>query len=104
MSFSLSTNDTVTGVSGGVLPKTCVPGRSAALMPEGTFVGVFGPGLDAAAAPDADARGAAITPTPSRIPAISRAFLKRIMSCAPSYEVVPRLVAVGRESRKIMPA
>ena len=49
MFCSLRMNDTVTGVSGGVSPKTWVPGRSAGLMPEGTCVAVFGPGVEAEA-------------------------------------------------------
>jgi hypothetical protein len=37
------------------------------------------------AEPETAARGVTTVATPSTIPAVSRAFLKRIMSCAPSY-------------------
>ena len=93
---SLRTNDTVTGVSGGVSPKTDAPGSVAALMPPGTWVGVFGPWFGAAAAPEAPARGATTAPTPSRIPAASRAFLIRIMSCAPSNAIAIPTVSCGQ--------
>src|SRR5580658_5338601 len=79
-----STNDTVTGVSAGVFPNTDAPGTSAALMPEGTCVGAFGLVLEAADAPEATANGTISAPAPSSTPAVSRAFLILIMSCAPS--------------------
>src|ERR1700677_3400841 len=85
---SLRTNDTVSGVPGGVSPKGEAPGSAAALMPPGTWVGVFGLWFEEAAAPEALARGATIAPAPSSIPATSRALLIRIMSCAPSNALV----------------
>src|ERR1700677_4717052 len=74
-------NDTVTGVSGGVSPKTCVPGRSAGLTPEGTDVGAFGPG-EAEAGADNTTMGVMATTTPSTIPIDNVAFLMNTMSCA----------------------
>src|SRR3984957_5499632 len=87
MFCSLRMNDTITGVSDGVFPKTVAPGSEAAPIPAGTAVGGFGPGLEAADAPEGPARGTSSAPTPSNIPAVSRALLRWIMSCAPSYTV-----------------
>jgi len=68
-------------VSAGVVPKTDAPGSSAALIPDGTASGVFGPGIvEAEAGPDSAAMGATRAAAPSTIPADSRAFLIRIMS------------------------
>jgi hypothetical protein len=49
-------------------------------MPDGTASGVFGPGAEAEAGPASAAIGVIIAATPSTIPAVSRAFLNRIMS------------------------
>src|ERR1700734_4383013 len=77
----LRTNDTVSGVSVGVVPNTEAPGSVAALIPEGTWVGVLGLVLAAALAPGADAQTVRLTPaaTPSSIPAPRRAPLRWII-------------------------
>jgi hypothetical protein len=95
----LRTNETVSGVLGGVLPNTDAPGMSAALMPDSTAVGVFGPGVEATAALEA-VRGAATRPAPSSIPAASRTLLMRIMCVVPSCVIaIPAAAAVSREGR-----
>ena len=71
---SLRTNETVSDVPAGVVPKTVAPGRSGALIPEGTWVGAFGLGVEARAGPDVAARGASSAPTPSKTPAASRVW------------------------------
>ena len=88
MLFIFRMNDTITCWFAGVFPRTEVPGSWAALMPDGTCVGALGLVLEAAAAPEAAANGAMSAPAPSSTPAVSRAFLIRIMSCAPSYALV----------------
>jgi hypothetical protein len=72
-------NDTVTGVLGGVLPKTCAPGSWAALTPAATAVGVFGPGLEAAAALEAATRRTMAAPAPASTPAKRRVLSLPIM-------------------------
>src|ERR1700733_2579029 len=84
---SLRTNDTVTGVSAGVLPKTVAPGSVAASIPEGTAVGELGLVPVAAVAPGANAKGTpAPIPTPSSIPTISRAFLIWTILCTVLFD------------------
>src|ERR1700677_48374 len=79
MSCSLRTNDTVTGVSAGVLPNTVAPGSVAGLTPEGTWGGVVGSWLGEATAPGATARAATTAPAPMSIPAVSRACVLRFI-------------------------
>jgi hypothetical protein len=63
-----------------VEPNTDAPGSCAGLMPDGTFVGAFGDGVEAEAGPASAAKGATIAATPSKAPTDSRVFLMRIMS------------------------
>jgi hypothetical protein len=52
------------------------------------YVAVVGAAAALVAVAETAARGVTRVATPSTIPADSRVFLKRIMSCAPSCEVV----------------
>src|ERR1700730_10496205 len=61
-------NETVSGVPGGVSPKTVAPGSRAALMPDDTVSGVFGRGVAAEAGragPAAAASGVMTAAAPS---------------------------------------
>ncbi len=51
-------NDTVSGVLAGVVPNTVAPGSSAASIPDDTFSGVFGLGVEAIAGPASAVSGA----------------------------------------------
>ena len=69
-------NDTVSGVSAGVVPKTVAPGSEATLMPDATDSFVFGPGPDVAAEAELAnaASGVMTAATPSTTAADSRVF------------------------------
>ena len=75
-------NETVSGVSVGVVPNTVAPGRCATLIPEATCSGVFGlvEVVAADAGPANAARGVMTAATPSTTAVDSRVFLMRIMS------------------------
>src|ERR1700677_5156402 len=90
---SLKTNDTVSGVLAGVVPKGTAPGTLAALIPGGTRTSVFRPGTVEALAAVA-ATGTAATTTPAARPAQRRKRTDRAILCVLLTSATPRTGSV----------